>query len=102
MVLIPASHPTNSSILPHGDVWRILDLVPHVSGREGQDEDNAEYAPDDSRLDQREEVIVCLIQCEGANKEDGGNDDEWDRVERAVYLEWLGGEGRDEIMETFC
>ena len=93
LILISASDPTDSPILPNGDIRRILDLVPHVPGCECQNKDHAEHTPDDPRLDQGEEVVVCLIKCETANEEDGRDDDEWDWVEWPVEVEGFGCEG---------
>lgn len=96
LVLVPSSNPVDGSALPHGDVRRILDFVPHVSRGERQDEDDREDAPDDSRLDEREEVVPCRVDCEGRQKEDGGDDDEGDRVEWAMQTERFWRQGRYE------
>jgi hypothetical protein len=104
LIRIPGSNPADLAPLAHRGIRRILDLVPHVPARKGEDHDDRQDTPDDARLDQGEDVGVERVDADEDGEEYHGDDDKGNRVEGFVEVErdwgevphpgveWRGGE----------
>jgi len=101
LILETASDPINSSILGYTDIRCFLDSIPHETGCKSKNQNDGEYTPYNPTLNKREKNVPCGIYRECGQEKDGGNDDEWDRVEWAMKLEWFGGQVGDESVEWF-
>ncbi len=55
LILIPPRDPTRLPALVNSNIRRPLDLIPHIPARERQDQADTGRAPDEARLDEREE-----------------------------------------------
>lgn len=57
LILKPPCDPVHFAPFPGSDEWRVFDPIPHVAAGEDEDENDGTGAPDDPRLDERQQRV---------------------------------------------